>query len=94
VTRPHLNAGYLNNPAPAYPALSRQLGEQGKVLVRVLVNAEGNVEHVVLRKTSGYDGLDEAALETVKQWRFVPAKRAAQPIAAWVVVPISFSLEG
>lgn len=94
MTLPNLNADYLNNPAPTYPALSRQLGEQGKVLLRALVNADGSVAQVTLRKTSGYDRLDSAALETVKQWRFVPAKRAAQPVAAWVVVPISFSLEG
>lgn len=94
VTLPSLHADYLNNPAPAYPSQSRQLGEQGKVLLRVLVKADGNVEQVVLRKSSGYQRLDDAALDTVKQWRFVPAKRADQAIAAWVVVPISFSLEG
>lgn len=93
-TLPSLHADYLNNPAPAYPAQSRQLGEQGKVLLRVLVKADGSVEQVNLRKSSGYDRLDSTALETVKQWRFVPAKRADQAIAAWVVVPISFSLEG
>lgn len=94
ITLPNHNADYLNNPAPVYPAQSRQLSEQGKVLLRVLVNADGSVAQVTLRKTSGYERLDSTALETVKQWRFVPAKRAAQPIAAWVVVPISFSLEG
>ncbi len=93
-TLPSLHADYLNNPAPAYPAQSRQLGEQGKVLLRVLVKADGSVEQVNLRKSSGYDRLDSTALETVKQWRFVPAKRADQAIAAWVIVPISFSLEG
>ena len=93
-TLPSLHADYLNNPAPAYPTQSRQLGEQGKVLLRVLVKADGSVEQVNLRKSSGYDRLDSTALETVKQWRFVPAKRADQAIAAWVIVPISFSLEG
>lgn len=91
---PHLNADYLDNPAPAYPAESRQAGEQGKVLLRVLVNADGNVDQVTLRKTSGHPRLDDAAMETVKQWRFVPAQRASQAVSAWVVIPISFSLEG
>ena len=94
LTLPNLNADYLNNPPPAYPSISRQLGEQGKVYLRVLVNVEGNVDQVALRKTSGYERLDAAAQETVKKWRFVPAKRAEQAVAAWVVVPISFSLEG
>lgn len=94
LTLPNLNADYLNNPPPAYPPISRQLGEQGKVYLRVLVNVEGSVDQVTLRKTSGYERLDAAAQETVKKWRFVPAKRAEQAVAAWVVVPISFSLEG
>ncbi|OHX36250.1 energy transducer TonB [Methylomonas sp. LWB] len=91
---PNLNADYLNNPAPTYPPASRQLGEQGKVLLRVLVNGGGGVDQVTLRKTSGYDRLDQAALETVKQWRFVPARRGEQAVSAWVVIPVSFSLEG
>lgn len=94
MTLPNLNADYLNNPAPAYPSASRQLGEQGKVLLRVLVNADGGVEQVTLRKSSGYDRLDQAAQETVQKWRFVPARRGEQVVSAWVVVPVSFSLEG
>jgi len=91
---PSLNADYLNNPPPTYPPESRELGEQGKVLLRVLVNANGGVEQVNLRKSSGYQRLDQAAQNAVKQWRFVPAKRGEQAVTAWVVVPISFSLEG
>ncbi len=91
---PHLNADYLDNPAPAYPAESRQAGEQGKVLLRVLVNANGNVDQITLRKSSGHARLDDAAMDTVKQWSFVPAQRASQAVSAWVVIPISFSLEG
>jgi len=94
ITLPKLNADYLNNPAPAYPSVSRHLGEQGKVLLRVLVNSDGRVEQVMLRKSSGYDHLDQAAQETVQKWRFVPARRGEQVVSAWVVVPVSFSLEG
>ncbi|AEG01745.1 TonB family protein [Methylomonas methanica MC09] len=93
-TLPSLQADYLHNPAPVYPEQSRQQGEQGRVLVRVLVTSAGNVEQVNLRKSSGYAALDSAALETVKNWRFVPAHRGSQVVSAWVVVPISFSLEG
>lgn len=94
VTLPHLNADYLNNPAPDYPAVSRQLGEQGRVLLRAMVNADGSVEQVVLRKSSGFERLDQTALDTVKQWRFVPARRGEQQVSAWVVIPVSFKLEG
>lgn len=91
---PNLNADYLKNPAPIYPALSRQNGEQGKVLVRVFVNENGKAEKVTLKKSSGYEQLDDSALETVKNWQFVPAHRGAEAVSAWVVIPISFSLEG
>ncbi|OQW78654.1 MAG: energy transducer TonB [Proteobacteria bacterium ST_bin11] len=94
MTLPNLNADYLHNPAPAYPSASRQLGEQGKVLLRVLVNSDGQVEQVTLRRSSGFERLDQAAQETVQKWRFVPARRGEQVISAWVVVPVSFSLEG
>ena len=91
---PNLNADYLHNPAPDYPALSREQGEQGKVLVRAMINTDGTVAQLELRKTSGFERLDKAALETVRHWRFVPARRGDQAVPAWVVVPISFTLEG
>jgi len=94
MTLPNLNADYLNNPSPAYPSASRHLGEQGKVLLRVLVNSDGQVEQVTLRKSSGFERLDQAAQDTVQKWRFVPARRGEQVVSAWVVVPVSFSLEG
>lgn len=91
---PNLNADYLDNPAPAYPPISREQGEQGKVLLRAMINADGSVARLELRKTSGFERLDRAALDTVKQWRFVPARRGEQAVSAWVVVPVSFTLEG
>lgn len=94
VTLPHLNADYLDNPAPHYPPASRELGEQGRVLVRAMVSADGRVAQVALRKSSGFDRLDQAALDSVKHWRFVPAQRGGQPVTAWVVVPVAFSIEG
>lgn len=94
VTAPVFNAAYLNNPAPAYPPLSRRAGEQGRVLLRVLVNASGSADDVQIRDSSGHARLDDAARETVRRWRFAPAKRGEQPVAAWVLIPISFRLEG
>lgn len=93
-TPPVFNAAYLDNPAPAYPALSRRSGEQGRVLLRVLVNAAGRADDVQLRSSSGSARLDEAARETVRRWRFVPARRGDEAVPAWVLVPISFSLGG
>lgn len=94
VTPPSFNADYLQNPAPRYPPLARRMGQQGKVVLRVLVNAGGGASQVEVRTSSGSEVLDEAALEAVKRWRFVPAKRGEQPISAWVLVPITFTLQG
>jgi protein TonB len=91
---PSFNAAYLNNPAPHYPSVSRRLGEQGLVLLRVQVTADGTAGSVELQTGSGSSRLDEAALEAVKKWQFVPAKRGDQPVSASVVVPVRFSIEG
>lgn len=91
---PSFNAAYLNNPAPSYPPLSRRLGEEGRVLLRVQVMEDGSAGSVELQTGSGSSRLDQAALEAVKKWRFVPAKRGEQPVSASVVVPVRFSIEG
>jgi len=94
ITPPVFSAGYLENPAPAYPALSRRLGEQGKAILRVLVNPAGAADEVQLQASSGHARLDDAARDTVRRWKFAPARRGAEPVAAWVLIPISFRLEG
>ncbi|MFZ5565950.1 MAG: energy transducer TonB [Pseudomonadota bacterium] len=90
---PSSDAAYLNNPKPAYPALSRRLGEQGKVVVRVLIGVDGTAQQAEIRTSSGYDRLDQAALATVRSWRYVPGKRNGTAEAMWFNVPINFVLE-
>jgi protein TonB len=92
IAPPIFNADYLQNPAPAYPTLSRKLGEQGRVLLRVLVNPNGSADEVRLQTSSGSARLDEAARTTISRWKFVPAKRGNQPVPAWVLIPITFEL--
>jgi len=89
---PKFGAAYLNNPAPAYPPMSRRTGEQGRVLLKVLVSESGIAERVQLETGSGYEKLDQAAIEAVKKWIFIPAKRSNQPVSAYVLVPVKFSL--
>ena len=93
VTPPRSDAAYLNNPRPAYPLAARRRGDQGTVLVRVLVTTEGLATSVSLEKTSGHPSLDEAALTAVKSWRFVPARQGGQAIESPYVVPIVFKVE-
>ena len=89
---PSFEAEYLHNPAPLYPSLSRELGEQGRVLLRVLVAADGGVLKIELHHGSGFDRLDRAATHAVSSWRFIPAKSDGRSVSAWVIVPIVFSL--
>ncbi|MGQ0545139.1 MAG: energy transducer TonB [Betaproteobacteria bacterium] len=84
----------MQNPPPAYPPLSRRLGEEGRVVLRVLVSPAGAAQEVQVRTPSSHPRLDTAAREAVRRWRFVPAKRGDDPVAAWVLIPISFRLEG
>lgn len=90
---PSSNAAYLQNPAPSYPAISRRMGEQGKVLLRVYISAEGLPQRVEINQSSGYDRLDRQATDAVMRWRFVPGKRNGVPEAMWNLVPINFVLE-
>jgi periplasmic protein TonB len=92
VVPPRFNADYLNNPAPPYPPLARRMGEEGKVVLRVFVNEKGLPEDVQVRTSSGSNRLDVTAQETVRHWKFVPARRGETAVGAWVLVPISFSL--
>jgi protein TonB len=93
VTPPRSDAAHLNNPVPAYPTASRRFGEQGHVLLEVFILADGSVGEIRLKRSSGFMRLDEAALDAVRRWRFVPARRGEQAIAQWHVQPITFSLD-
>lgn len=90
---PRFGVSYLNNPAPDYPATSRRLGEEGRVLMRVLVSSDGAAEDVQIEKSSGSERLDDAAIKAVKRWRFIPAKKNNQALSAYVIVPVKFSLD-
>lgn len=93
VELPSSSADYLNNPPPPYPALSKRLGEQGKVVVRVFISATGEATQAEVRTSSGYERLDQTALQTVLRWRYVPGKRNGVAEGMWFNVPIQFVLE-
>ena len=90
---PDYKADYLNNPRPPYPMVARRMGYHGKVVLDVEVLSEGKAGDVKLHQSSGYDILDNAALQTVKTWRFTPARRFGQAVTQRFLVPIKFSLE-
>ncbi|MES2939869.1 MAG: energy transducer TonB [Pseudomonadota bacterium] len=93
VELPSTSADYLQNPKPAYPPMSKRLGEQGKVVLRVLIGTDGTAQQAEIKRSSGFERLDQAGLDTVKKWRYVPGKRNGVPEAMWFDVPINFVLE-
>jgi protein TonB len=87
------HADYGASPPPAYPARARRRGEQGTVMLRVLVGPDGAVLRAGIAHTSGFRLLDDAALEVVRtRWRFVAARRDGHAVKCWVLVPIRFAL--
>ncbi|MFZ4536957.1 energy transducer TonB [Propionivibrio sp.] len=94
LTAARFDADYLNNPKPTYPPASRRLHEEGEVVLRVRVSAEGHPESVEIKQSSGFPRLDRAAEAAVSRWRFVPARRGDVAIAVWIQVPITFNLQG
>ena len=79
---------------PSYPAISRRLGEEGKVVLRVELDETGQVDRATIKISSGYARLDEAALATVKRWRCSPASRDGAAVRAVAIQPFNFVLEG
>ena len=87
VACPHLNA-------PVYPALSRRLGEEGKLVLRVELDESGQVNIAQVVNSSGYKRLDEAAMAAVKTWRCNPPMRSGNPVRAIALQPFNFVLQG
>lgn len=80
--------------APAYPALSRRLGEQGTVILRVELSEHGEVAAAKVNTSSGFPRLDETALAAVRSWRCIPAMRDGQPVRAVALQPFKFVIQG
>jgi protein TonB len=87
------DAAYLNNPRPAYPAASRRLGEEGRVVLRVAVSSDGRPVAVDVERSSNFERLDEAARQAVVRWRFLPARRGNEAVDSAVLVPLVFRLD-
>lgn len=84
----------LHNPEPPYPYESRSRGEEGRVILKVRVNADGTASSVEIDQSSGYYRLDREARRTVSRWRFIPGKQNNVAIAAWARVTIIFQIRG
>ena len=90
---PNRAAKHLNNPPPLYPAISKRMGESGRVLIYARIEANGTASQARIKTSSGYERLDQAALRAVLRWRFIPGKRAGVPEAMWYDIPLDFVLQ-
>jgi len=93
VTAPQFSAAYMRNPTPPYPAAARRFGYEGSVVIRARVQVDGSADRVEVKQSSGYEVLDRAALEAVRKWRFIPARRGNEAVVEWVDIPWKFKLE-
>lgn len=84
---------FVRAPDPAYPMLSRRLGEQGKVMVRVLVDEKGHALDVSVQQSSGKPRLDEAAKKAVLEALFKPYREDGKAEQVYVVVPVVFRMQ-
>ena len=81
---------FAGNPPPEFPALARQNGWYGTVLLKLWIDEEGRVTEVRVEKSSGYGVLDAAAVNAVKRWRGRPARHNARPVATEELLPVVF----
>ncbi|MCX8004868.1 MAG: TonB family protein [Burkholderiaceae bacterium] len=86
------HVAYAHFVPPQYPAVSRRLGEQGLVVLRVLIDEEGRPVAVDVHQSSGFARLDQAAAEAIRRARFRPHREGDRPRAAIALVPVRFEL--
>jgi protein TonB len=79
---------------PNYPALARQAGIEGTVLLRVVVGTDGKVENATVIQSDVTPAMEKAAIAAARQFLFKPAKQRTVPVRASMAVPIRFVLHG
>lgn len=89
-TKAHVDASGANM-QPAYPETAVPGREQGAVVVAALVRPDGTVRRVALQKSSGFSDLDDAAMNAVNGWKFVPATKDGAPVEGPASVQIVFT---
>lgn len=93
IEKPNAFAAHLQNPKPIYPKRSRELGEQGVVVLSIWVDVDGKPDKVQIIKSSGFPRLDDAALRQIREsWRFVPGQKNGQKEAMELIQRIPFTL--
>ena len=79
-------------PEPGYTERARANGTGGRVMVRAVLTADGEVRHVLVMKGLP-DGLSERAVEAARSMRFEPARRAGRPVSQLITLEYSFQIQ-
>jgi periplasmic protein TonB len=77
---------------PEFPLMARRLGIGGKVVIKFLVKADGNVTQTSIVEVEPKEIFEQNALEAIREWRFNPGRFYEKAVATWVVLPIQFRL--
>ncbi|RKP57617.1 energy transducer TonB [Pararobbsia silviterrae] len=80
-------------PAPPYPSRARRLGHEGTVELAVNIDASGRITDAQVKKSSGYDDLDDAAVQAMLAGHCDPLMQAGHPVSTSAVQPLSFHLD-
>lgn len=95
--QPFVAASYkdasLKNPPTRYPSVALERRWEGRVVLRVQVLPSGSAGEIRIESSSGHEILDNATVDQVKEWHFLPARRGDQAVASWVIVPIEYKLK-
>ena len=91
-SRAKYKIGTIENPHPEYPIIARKKGWQGRLLLAVHVDKNGNVLNIHVKETSGFEVLDKVSIKTVSDWKFLPARFGDSYVEDNLNIPVSFKL--
>ena len=92
-SRAEFKIGSHDNPHPEYPLIARKKGWEGRVIIHADIDNTGKVTYIKILESSGYEALDSVSLNTLKNWKFTPAKFGNKFIEDSVTIPVNFLLK-
>ena len=91
-SRAKYKIGTIENPHPEYPIIARKKGWQGRLLLAVHIDKNGNVLNIYVKETSGFEVLDRVSVKTIRDWKFLPARYGDNNVEDKINIPVSFKL--
>ena len=91
-SRAKYKIGTIENPHPEYPIIARKKGWQGRLLLAVHIDKNGNVLNIHVKETSGFEVLDRVSVKTIRDWKFLPARYGDSNVEDNINIPVSFKL--